>query len=78
MTSDWRDSDTWELYSKRQKRYDSWTCQHCGQYGGTLHTHHITPVAEGGAKYDHDNLVTLCVDCHKRVHSDDPYATVEE
>lgn len=76
--ADWRDTAKWREYSSRQKRYDDWTCQRCGVRGGNLHTHHITPVAEGGEKFDHDNLITLCVSCHREVHKDDPYATVRE
>ena len=57
------------------------TCQKCGEfhafqneYGviipiddGKLNVHHILPVCEGGGD-EPENLVTLCVDCHKETH----------
>lgn len=30
--------------------------------------HHIVPIGAGGARYDHANLVSLCVLCHARRH----------
>ena len=35
-----------------------------GRCGGTLHVHHIVPLAEGGAPYDLDNLGTSCAPHH--------------
>ena len=31
------------------------------------HIHHRVPVSEGGAAFDRDNLVALCVQCHREV-----------
>lgn len=31
-----------------------------GPCSSTLHVHHLTPVEDGGAAYDLDNLVTAC------------------
>lgn len=35
-----------------------------GECAGTLHVHHLRPVAEGGAPYDIDNLLTACSSHH--------------
>lgn len=49
------------------RRRDNYTCQHCGQTEGSLHVHHVIPKAEGGTD-DLDNLITLCVQCHRQAH----------
>ena len=41
-------------------------CQMCGATG-TLHAHHILPVSKGGSD-DDDNLLLVCVACHKKIH----------
>lgn len=62
-------------------RRDRFTCQICGElhvmyseFGiplpttdGLLDVHHITPVCEGGSDAP-DNLITLCRECHKKLH----------
>lgn len=51
---------------------DNYTCQKCGIVGepgnrrGCVQIHHIKPRRDGGTN-DIDNLVTLCVDCHKEI-----------
>ena len=48
---------------------DNFTCQICGQVGGTLNAHHIKPYAKyPDDRLDVDNGVTLCKACHKNVH----------
>ena len=37
-----------------------------GRCGGTLHVHHIVPLADGGAPFDLDNLGTSCARHHPR------------
>lgn len=68
-------------YSLRILYRDNFTCQKCGEfhafqneYGvaipiddGKLNVHHIVPVCNGGGD-EPENLVTLCVDCHKEIH----------
>ena len=51
---------------KQGRKRDLETCQICGS---TNHTegHHIFDYAFGGAP-DKDNIVTLCHDCHTKVH----------
>ena len=68
-------------YSLRILYRDNFTCKMCGEfhaakskYGvylpvddGKLNVHHIVPVSEGGGD-EPENLVTLCVECHKKIH----------
>ena len=64
--TEWRLGHKWLSTRREVLRRDNHTCRDCGGDGGVVH--HITPVSEGGAKYDLDNLVTLCSDCHTEVH----------
>ena len=52
---------------KEGKKRDGYICQICGS---TEHVegHHVIDYAYGGAA-DKDNIVTLCSDHHKKVHS---------
>lgn len=75
----WRGRDP---YSLRILYRDNFTCQHCGEFharqnefgvfipidDGQLNVHHIKPVSEGGGS-EPENLITLCVKCHKAAHS---------
>lgn len=47
---------------------DNYTCQRCGKKNSKLEVHHIQFRSKGGSNRM-DNLVTLCCDCHKRIHS---------
>lgn len=50
---------------------DSWSCKKCNKTINEieLHCHHIYPVAiEPIESADIDNCITLCVECHKKVH----------
>jgi hypothetical protein len=47
---------------------DDYTCQKCG-LNGPLHCHHILPAATNPIESaDVDNCITLCEECHKKVH----------
>ena len=50
---------------------DSYTCQVCGDNkGGNLNAHHLNGWnAFPEQRFDLDNGVTLCTDCHKEFHS---------
>lgn len=41
-------------------------CARCGRVADTVH--HRTPIKEGGAHLDPDNLESLCHSCHSREH----------
>jgi 5-methylcytosine-specific restriction endonuclease McrA/transposase len=67
--NDWRDTGKWDEVRHKVYRRDDLTCQDCGATDTMLHAHHLTPVNDGGDKYNMENLVTLCKDCHFTVHS---------
>lgn len=52
----------------RQKVFerDNWQCQSCGTIHN-LEQHHIVYRSRGGT-HRQNNLVTLCVKCHRRIH----------
>lgn len=48
---------------------DGYRCQLCDEKGGKLNAHHIASYAHHpGLRYEPDNGVTLCEECHKFVH----------
>ena len=47
---------------------DNYTCQICGAKNTKLEVHHIMFRSDGGSNRM-DNLVTLCKDCHAKVHT---------
>jgi 5-methylcytosine-specific restriction endonuclease McrA len=49
---------------------DNHTCQMCGAKQAFLHPHHIKSYTHfPELRYEVDNGTTLCVDCHKKLHS---------
>ena len=58
-------------YSSRREAVlhrDNYTCQCCGKRNCRLEVHHIKFKSQGGTD-DEENLITLCEDCHKGVHT---------
>src|SRR5277367_5732124 len=51
---------------KRILERDAWRCQHCGSWRN-LQVHHIQSRGQLGND-EENNLLTLCADCHGRVH----------
>lgn len=45
------------------------TCRMCGKAAALVD--HITPILDGGAVLDEDNLQSLCVKCHAKKTQDD-------
>jgi 5-methylcytosine-specific restriction endonuclease McrA len=43
-----------------------------------LQVHHVVRLEVGGAEFDLNNLVTLCVGCHGEQHRGDPGSTGKE
>jgi hypothetical protein len=59
----------WKEIAKKCYERDNWKCQTCGNVG-LLNAHHI--IYWSISKNDSlDNLITLCVICHKKLHKDD-------
>ena len=46
---------------------DGWRCQHCGTLEN-LQVHHIQSRGRLGND-EEGNLITLCVDCHRKFHN---------
>lgn len=68
VNPDFRLTGRWMRLRCEIYKRDDYQCQHCGAEHCEIHAHHVTPVSEGGAKWDEDNLLTLCVGCHMEVH----------
>ena len=62
-------------WSKQVMDRDNYTCQICGDNkGGNLNAHHLNGWnAFPEQRFDLDNGVTLCTDCHKEFHSEYGY-----
>jgi len=59
---------TWALIAKEIRKRDNYQCQRCGESDQrTLVVHHIRPVSDRGTS-EPSNLITLCIDCHNKVH----------
>ena len=64
------DLKSFQLLRNSILRRDGWRCQSCGSQLG-LEVHHITPRSKLGDDVE-ENLITLCWECHYRIHSKDP------
>jgi len=61
---------TWATQNafKVHQKYN-FTCQKCGLSSKNLHAHHIIPVTADITKaYDFENLITVCKNCHYKIH----------
>ena len=62
-------SSKWAKIRVKCFERDSYTCQYCGEVGGTLNAHHIKHYAtHKRLRLDINNIVTVCVPCHRRIH----------
>ena len=64
----------WRELNKSIMKRDNYTCQHCGYYRKDnkrkLVIHHIKSWAEyPELRFEPFNLITLCENCHRKVHS---------
>lgn len=72
--------DSWDYKNWRQKVYerDNWTCQQCGIKGNKINAHHIKSWKYyPKLRYSVDNGVTLCEECHIKIHQHYGYDTIE-
>lgn len=61
-------SPNYNLNKKAFER-DSFTCQHCRKVGGDLNAHHLNSWnTHKDQRFDLNNLVTLCIECHSSFH----------
>lgn len=60
----------YEFSSRREAvlNRDNHTCQVCGKKHTRLEVHHIVYRSQGGSD-EENNLITLCEDCHSKVHN---------
>lgn len=75
-------SKQWEIVRDGVLRRDGYTCQLCKRYGrmvGARHVHHIYPF-ESYPQYalKRWNLISLCQNCHNRMHDRDTHQLTEE
>jgi 5-methylcytosine-specific restriction endonuclease McrA len=61
------DSAAYEELCQQVLRRDSWRCQLCGSRTN-LQVHHIQLRSQSGNDAE-ENLITLCSECHARVHA---------
>jgi len=61
-------STEWKSAVREVYGRDKGICQRC-DIKGKMHVHHIVSFAEEEYRVDSDNLVLLCVKCHRFVHS---------
>ncbi len=60
------DPEEYTTVRRRVLERDGWRCQECGSMEN-LQVHHIKPRSRLGDDVLH-NLITLCVDCHRKSH----------
>lgn len=59
--------DDWDDLRREVYARDGYRCANCGATDVDLHAHHIVPLSVGGTN-ERTILVTLCQDCHQRIH----------
>ena len=71
------DSARWARVRAAVFDRDDYTCTEDGCSRTAVQMHHVVPVYRGGAEFDADNLVSLCVDHHREKHDKRPAAVRE-
>ena len=60
------DADAYRELHRRILERDGWRCQVCGSMQN-LQVHHLKRRSHSGSDVE-QNLITLCAECHERVH----------
>ena len=63
-------STRWEKLRKLKLNHSP-LCELCQKQGlitPAVLVHHIKPIEDGGSMYDYDNLMSLCANCHNKIH----------
>ena len=65
-----RDNKQYREWRSKVFKRDNWTCQCCGDNkGGNLNAHHLNSyTTDKDNRYNVENGITLCVECHKKFH----------
>lgn len=64
-----RNSKAAKAWRKSVFMRDNYTCALCGKVGGRLNAHHIkTWASYPELRFDINNGITLCQDCHRAIH----------
>lgn len=67
--SDYRHSPEYRKWRSDVFERDGFKCQICGKVGGELNAHHIKHFKDyPKERFNVDNGVTLCVECHREIH----------
>ena len=75
-------SKQWETVRDGVLRRDGYQCQYCKRYGrlrGASHVHHVNPFEiYPELALERWNLVSLCRECHNRMHDRDSHELTAE
>lgn len=73
---DYINSDMWRVKAERRREIDGNKCYFCkrkwnGKHGkdNNLHVHHMSYTHFGGNEDIETELITVCIDCHDKIHS---------
>ena len=61
--------EEWEELRQIILKEDKYLCRICRTESKEKHVHHIVPLSKYGSNHQ-TNLITLCYDCHNKVHPD--------
>ena len=64
---DFLNTDYWKAVRNERLFRDGYKCSYCGSEDN-LQVHHITYKNHGNEHSHMDDLITLCIDCHKEYH----------
>jgi 5-methylcytosine-specific restriction endonuclease McrA len=60
------DADSYRKLHRQVLERDGWRCQFCGSMQN-LQVHHLKFRSQSGVD-DEQNLITLCAECHEKLH----------